>query len=142
MGQVSGKSDPNLPNVGFGYILADYIKPRSPWIEGGIFSRWRSNPYLGLNLRTPILLFHDCFELNILCHCLESILLKLSLLLKVFKVDWTSYLLKININCVSKSSKIKFANFSIYFLPFTLTHTYRSTKTIFFKQIIKAMKQI
>ena len=37
MGQVLGKSDPNPPNVGFRYIFADYIKPRSPWIEEGFF---------------------------------------------------------------------------------------------------------
>jgi len=30
MGQVLKKSNPDLPNVGLRYILADYIKPRSP----------------------------------------------------------------------------------------------------------------
>ena len=37
MGQVSGKFDPNPPNVESKYILTNYIKPRSTWIKRRIF---------------------------------------------------------------------------------------------------------
>ena len=40
MGQLSKKSNPNLPSVGLRYILTNNIKPRSPWIGGGFFRFW------------------------------------------------------------------------------------------------------
>ena len=58
MGQVSGKFDPNPPNVESKYILTNYIKPRSTWIKGRIFLKKKGerllncNLILELNLRT------------------------------------------------------------------------------------------